>query len=559
MTYQSDNTALATPAVTGLPQKAVASRRSETVLVLSFVFGMTVLLQWLGGAYTAEFSGWPDEPAHYISSLMIRSYIASGLPPHPIKFAENYYLHYPKVAFPIWGPLFHSVAGIWMLPSAGRVSILLLMAAIIAVLAVVLYRVIREQFPPEAGLAAVLLLITVPTVQSATAMVMGDSFCALLDFAACIYFARYLDKEKTRDSILFGVFASLSILAKPSGLATALLPPLALLVTRRWYLMRARAFWYPAVIVLVLCSPWQILEFRLLTGMPRTHEWRWVWMNAQFLVQMLGPVLMVVTVIGVAVQFRKRSVRGIWTSAALMGLSVWAFHSFLPVGEAESRYMLPGLPPMLMFFVAGLYWIAGRLPVGNLSTRQKAGALMLVSLAVFAVQVFRIPHKPIRGFDDVAKSLEARRDLEGKIFLVSSESDGEGIFISAVALRENRPFEHIILRASKVLAQSDWSGARYQALFHTTGDLMRYLQSVPVRIVIVETSPSWKTEVHQQLLLKTVRAFPDHWKSLGTYTRSTHMTAAEQIEIFEQLGVENQPNGPIKIGMPFTWGTPITN
>lgn len=30
---------------------------------------------------------------------MIRDYIANGFPASPMKFAEEYYVHYPKVAF----------------------------------------------------------------------------------------------------------------------------------------------------------------------------------------------------------------------------------------------------------------------------------------------------------------------------------------------------------------------------------------------------------------------------------------------------------------------------
>jgi hypothetical protein len=37
-------------------------------------FALTFLLQMLGGAYTADFAGNPDEPAHYVTGVMVRDY-----------------------------------------------------------------------------------------------------------------------------------------------------------------------------------------------------------------------------------------------------------------------------------------------------------------------------------------------------------------------------------------------------------------------------------------------------------------------------------------------------
>src|SRR5947199_3127872 len=84
-------------AIVPRPEKHVRPLRIWTVSAAAFVvlLGWTVVLQCLGGAYSAEFSGYPDEPSHYLSGLMIRDYLASGFPASPLAYAENYYLHYP--------------------------------------------------------------------------------------------------------------------------------------------------------------------------------------------------------------------------------------------------------------------------------------------------------------------------------------------------------------------------------------------------------------------------------------------------------------------------------
>src|SRR4051794_28093637 len=78
-----------------------------TLFVLLLFLAVTVLLQWLSGTYQSDFGGYADEPAHYVTGLMVHDYIATGFPGRPQQYAENYYLHYPKVALGHWPPVFY--------------------------------------------------------------------------------------------------------------------------------------------------------------------------------------------------------------------------------------------------------------------------------------------------------------------------------------------------------------------------------------------------------------------------------------------------------------------
>src|ERR1700761_9043583 len=75
---------------------------------------IVVAYQWMSQAYSLTFGGYSDEPAHYLTSLMIRDYLLSGFRLTPLAFAERYYVHYPAVAFGMWGPLLPILGGIWM-------------------------------------------------------------------------------------------------------------------------------------------------------------------------------------------------------------------------------------------------------------------------------------------------------------------------------------------------------------------------------------------------------------------------------------------------------------
>ena len=74
----------------------------QEIAIFISLFVVVVSYQGLGEAYQSEFGAHPDEAAHYVTGLMIRDYIADGIPQHPMRFAETYYDHYPKVALGNW-------------------------------------------------------------------------------------------------------------------------------------------------------------------------------------------------------------------------------------------------------------------------------------------------------------------------------------------------------------------------------------------------------------------------------------------------------------------------
>src|SRR6202789_3395670 len=194
-----------------LPQNSLGPPRAigvgRLLAVLAALLLTAILFQILGNAYGSEFGGYPDESAHFITGLMIRDYVASGFHEGPVRYAESYYLHYPKVAFGMWGPLLHITEAGWMLvfpPS--RITALVLMALITALTALFLYRALRDEVGTPLALLAAIMFIAVPNVQTYGAMVMSDGLVALMDFLAAMAFARYLDTENWKYSGQFGGF-----------------------------------------------------------------------------------------------------------------------------------------------------------------------------------------------------------------------------------------------------------------------------------------------------------------------------------------------------------------
>src|SRR5882672_8564885 len=135
-----------------------------------FYFCCSAALQWVAGAFRSGFGANPDEPAHYLTGLMVRDYVAQFFPGPPIAFAQNYYLHYPAVAFGHWPPMFYVLQAFWTLAApVSHSSLLVLMAALTAATAAVL-----DHLAQEGGLVAGVLFVALPITQVYTSAIMAE-------------------------------------------------------------------------------------------------------------------------------------------------------------------------------------------------------------------------------------------------------------------------------------------------------------------------------------------------------------------------------------------------
>src|SRR5271165_727018 len=152
--------------------------RSNVPVFLAFyipLLALTIALQMKSGTYASEFGHEPDEPAHVVSALMVHDYLAARFPGSPLRYAETYYIHYPKVAIGIWPPLFHTMAALWMLIfPATHGSLLVFMALHCSLLAVMLAWFVRRWFGGWLGLLSGALFISFYLVQYGTSLFMLD-------------------------------------------------------------------------------------------------------------------------------------------------------------------------------------------------------------------------------------------------------------------------------------------------------------------------------------------------------------------------------------------------
>jgi hypothetical protein len=191
---------------------------------------------------------------------------------------------------------------------------------------------------------------------------------------------------------------------------------------------------------------------------------------------------------------------------AALVFSTWVFHALVPAG-IEHRKMVCAIPALILFMLAGAKWIAGRLPVWGVT------AVLVLS---FTWGSFAIPHEEHYGFTEAAAYIDTHPDLRSRVILVSSERDAEGMLISELAMRESRPM-CTVLRGSKVLARIDWTGTQYESFYQTPADIMNYIRSANVGVVVLDSFPPRTPFKHHQLLLQAIHDYPSAWQQIWSY------------------------------------------
>ena len=518
--------------------RLAAALRSCAVFLVFLV--VVVGLQIASGAYHAEFSGYPDEPAHYVTSLMIHDYITDFKPVSPLGFAWNFYDHYPKVALGHWPPFFYVIQAFWMmLFSPTRTSVRLELAVITALLAYAVFTEARRWFGSKAAVLAGLLMICLPLVQMYTDEEMAETLLTLLCFWSAIYFARYLDSEHWRDSLWFGVFFSLAVLTKGNGWLLAFIPPLALLLTRKLRLLARPSFWLPILMVSVSCIPWQAMTMEVAqrgwvggSGPSLQYTASALWQFLHIFVAIGGPVLSILIAIGIVLKVLapmfKRPVASGPAVMVVLILAAWIFHSLVPAG-VEDRKILIAVPALILFLFAGAIWVADRLPLGNALTRWRRPLVAGVAALAFSIQTFAIPHLKHYGYTEAARFITSNSELRGATILVSSESGGEGLLVSEIAMDEPHPTRTII-RGTKALANVDWTGSNYKSLFSTPAEIMNYLEQHHVGLVVLDTFTPQVHFLHNELLRDAVRQ-PGRTHLIATFPQASS-AATGQIQVF---------------------------
>jgi hypothetical protein len=515
--------------------------------IFLFLLAFAFLLHWRAGTFHSEFGRYQDEGMHYITGLMVHDFLLSGEWMHPMAFAKDYYLHFPKVGLGQWPPMFYLVQTGWTLFfGVSRQSLLCLMVFLTAILAFLVYREANPLWGKAYALLAAVLLIAAPLTQAHTAMVMAEILLAILSFLAVLAWIRLLESGNGRDAFWFAAWTTAALMTK--GNAWSILPvlPATILLTRRFAILRSRSFWLALGAVLLICIPYNLLTLRItsqgwnaVSFLGVGYLGRSLIHHVGFVIGILGAPLSCLAAVGVidrtVVPLLRRKVPVYWIAMAAYGASVIAFHTLVPT-SIEPRKVYQLVPVTCLFLIPGADAVARRL-----SARFSVGAVRLgmavAIVLIFVFTGFSLLPAFVPGFSAAVEKLIARPDTRGAAILISSNpfmEDAEAAIISEWASRERKAGTYLV-RATKLLdrpGRNEQGEPDYLVAYSSDEELQRALDEVPISYVMVHITTTGRPYRHHAVLQHLLDSHPGEWEKI--YESRRVLEQPHEIEIYRR-------------------------
>jgi hypothetical protein len=446
-------------------------------------------LQWTSGAYTGDISGNSDEPAHVVSGLMVRDYIAhfagpemTSWPSNPQAFAEAYYVHFPKVAIGHWPPMFYIAQAIWMLAfGRTKIALIIFMLVITAATASLLMYLTRSLAGELTAFVITFAFLLLPITQQSLDSVMPDALLALLSSLVMIAGGRVLQGRR-RWWIAFWFLIMIAISVHMRGAALVPSAWIALILAERNDLFRKWDIWIGTGLTLIIAAPWvffvhQARRPTLAAMLPAAAAFP---ANA---FHCLGPALSALVLLGAVLAPYRKEPRWAMVTGVLLGS--WLF-SCLAVVPWDNRYLTCAVPACMVLAALGLLFLAKAMNgVIAGSKRWAIVALAMLLAATSILHAWPLEHKRNLGYEPVVAGILSGPVGGKQVYLIAGDGDNEGDFIASVALRDPAA-THIVLRSTKALAATDWNMHYYVNLFQSSTEMAAFLKNSWISLVVIQ-------------------------------------------------------------------------
>lgn len=503
---------------------------------------LAIALQWQGGAYSVDAGEHGDEPGHLVTGLMVRDWAVAGFPRPAMRYAEDYYFHYPRVGLGHWPPMFYIVQAAWTLVSPPSVGgVLLLMAVLTALLCFRTAAAVQRYAPDWAGPPTALLLLAMPPVILYSRMIMAEILLSWLCLEAVLAFAAWMEAPGWRAACWFALWAAAGCLTKVTAIWLAPMVALAILFSGRWRLLMEKSLWGAGLMVAMIALPWYILAPGAMhqaspdhTGVitaskavsPSQLHRRLTEALELFviLLEWMGPILLA-ALYGMWSLWQRGRAIGAAIAASVAGMMILRFTVL--AAAFEDRTVMPIVAP-LMIGAAGALPLMRRFPIASVTA--------LVAFASW--NLLSAPPKLDLHVESAVRA-SVRPEYKDAILMVASDTFREGAFIAAMAGGESPRPGHMVLRASKMMARSTWNGQRYELLVRDTGDGMTLIDRIPVGLLVMESDPRRWKKPHMKLLAQTIAANRNRFK----------LIASGRLRVFEVTGYRDRERSPVSMFM----------
>lgn len=477
--------------------------RSRVLLCWLLYAVLAVSVQWSRGALDGSWNNDPDEPSHFLNGLMAHDYLMSGVGEHPFPYAQRYYQHYPRIALGHWPPLFAAVEATWFLAAPiSYPSALVLLALLAATIATLVAWLCASWFPFPLAFGAGLAWLLLPIVRSDTEAFLAEMLLTLVALLAVIGYAR--------SSRQFGFWSGMALLTKGSGIALALLPPAAILLSRRWGDIRQKWLWQSAAIVVAMAGPWYIFAPDALHQ--KVHEFGGYALRPfsrltalpEFFWGSMGPVLCALAVFGLVVFWCKYQQDPMWT--ALVAFLPGNILFRMTVAVWEPRHLVMITPGLVCLAALGFHNLVGRASPG---WPRRATVSALIALITVSIMMVQKPRTTLYGAAELADAMPAN-----VVVLVSGSAPIEGAMIAELAIRDAQRPGRIVYRGSKVLGSWQQRSQAFTSFLNRPEDARAILEKLGAGAVAVDLS---LPDSHTRLLHEYLRATSEEWRLTNTF------------------------------------------
>jgi hypothetical protein len=421
-------------------------------------------LAW-SGAWSAGFSG-ADEPAHFLNSWFVSLYAREALGHNPMAFATEFYLHYPKISIGHWPPAYYAaLSPVFVLVPATPQSAMTVNLLVSALPAAAIAWLLNRAEGPRLAIPGAALWALTPLALEGQAFFMLDQPLAACAGAATIAWLLYAERPTWMRILVFAGLAAFAVLIKGNGWLVGLVPPLHILLTGQWQLVRLGRSWVGGALARAPGLPWYWLTagiaadgFNYQPGL--AYAGTALATNLRALAENVSTVGLAMAIFAVWAEARSRREdprRWSLVAACLaLVLATLLLQSTVPA-DLDPRYNAPALPGLIVLALIGFARLV-RILDGRRRAIAAAAGILLVAAPGLAHVAARESKADLRLVE--AAGLAA----PGEAWLIDGSSGAEGAFIAALAVRDPK-LEGYAVRASKLLADSDFMGHSYRLKF----------------------------------------------------------------------------------------------
>ena len=482
-------------------------------IVLSLLISLAVvgLIAVKTEVFASGFIG-ADESAHFLNSYFVADYLRHGFGQNPIAYAQEFYLHYPKLSIGHWPPAYYGVVGLLFLviPATATNAMAISLAISVLPSAFVAW-VIGRQYGIALAVAAALWLTLLPLTISLNYFLQVDHAVTAAILAAAASWIAFARRPGVPLALLTAGLFAFAVLIKGNAISLALFVPLHIAFTRRWALLRDWRTYLVAAAALIVVAPWYAITAAITADgfkyeASLEYAGRAITGNVKNLYDQFGAAGLALAALGATAAFRARRTDSLvwdWAAAALAILvATLVLHSVLPV-DITRRYMAPAVPGILALAIAGIVALLTLLrrrlpPIIALGAAALAFAATLTPAAAGLSSLHKKPDMRTREAAQIAGATAAPA-----IWLVDGFSGDEGAVIAMLATQLPAQ-QRYVTRASQLLSSSDFMGRNFKLKVHSTSDVLAELRELGVAGVVIVRRSDKPAFGHSNLLLRAL-------------------------------------------------------